>query len=93
MTAFSIIAAIVALGAVYVLVPVAAHTYRRLLGPKTVTCPETLRRTRIELDARHGALTSTFGDAKLKVAKCARWPDHRDCDQNCLEEGEPAVSR
>lgn len=91
-TAFIMIAAIVVLGAVYVLLPVAAHTYRRLRGPKVVTCPETLRRTPIELDAKGGALTSTFGEAKLKVTKCARWPDHRDCDQDCLKEVETAAA-
>jgi hypothetical protein len=92
MTAFMTIAAIVVLGTVYVLLPVAAHTYRRLLGPRMVTCPETLRRTPIELDAKRGALTSTFGDPKLHVAKCTRWPEHRDCDQHCLKEVETTVA-
>ena len=89
MTAFMMIAAIVALGAVYVLLPVAAHAYQSLLGPRMVTCPETLQRTSIELDAKRGALTSTFGEARLSVARCARWPEHRDCDQHCLKEVGP----
>jgi hypothetical protein len=74
------------LGVVYVLLPVAADTYRALRGSKTVTCPETLQRTTIELDAKRAALTSAFGDARLKVAKCARWPEHQDCDQECLKQ-------
>jgi hypothetical protein len=84
--AFILMAAIILLGVVYVLLPVAAHTYRAVRGPKAVTCPETLEPATIELDAKRAALTSTFGDARLKVAKCARWPEHQDCDQECLKQ-------
>ena len=93
MTAMAVmlIAAIVALGAVYVLLPVAAGTYRRMRGPRTVMCPETLQATAIELDAKRAALRSAFGDVKPKVAKCARWPEHQDCDQECLEESSAAA--
>lgn len=85
-TALMLIAAIVALGAVYVLLPVVAGTYRRLRGPKFVTCPETHQPTRIEVDAKRASLMSAFGKEEPKVTKCARWPEHRDCDQECLEE-------
>lgn len=92
-TALILIGAILALGAVYVLLPVAASTYRRMRGPKFVTCPETQQPTRIELDAKRTALMSTLGKETPRVAKCARWPEHQDCDQGCLEEAEAVAAR
>jgi hypothetical protein len=91
-TALTMIAAVVALGAVYVLLPVAAGTYRKMRGPRFVTCPETLQPTRIELDAKRAALMSTFGKDEPRVAKCARWPEHHDCDQGCLKEAEKTAT-
>jgi hypothetical protein len=75
---------VVAIGAGYIALPVFVHAYRRFMGPRVVTCPETLRPVEIGLDARHAAFTSVFGRPRFRVRKCARWPEHRDCDQDCV---------
>jgi len=82
------IAGILAIGGLYVLLPVFVHTYRSLRGPRVVRCPETLLATVIDLDARHGAAAALVGRSALRVRECERWKDHpahRDCDQDCIK--------
>jgi hypothetical protein len=77
------VAGVLAIGMVYVALPVFATAHRRFFGPRFVTCPETLRPSLIELDARHAAFTSVFGRPRFRIAQCSRWPAHWDCDQDC----------
>ena len=82
------IVGVLAIGGLYVLLPVFAQTYRRLRGPRVVRCPETLQPTVIDLDARRAAMGELRGRPRLNVRQCARWkeyPAHRDCDQDCLK--------
>ena len=77
------IAGVLAIGTVYVALPVFASAFRRFAGPRFVTCPETLLPTLIELDAGRAAFTSVFGRPRFRVSQCSRWPALRDCDQEC----------
>ena len=82
------IVGVLAVGALYVLLPVFVYTYRRLRGPRVVRCPETAQATVIELDAVEGAAGALLGRSTLRVLDCARWqawPLHRDCEQDCLK--------
>jgi hypothetical protein len=79
---------VIALGAIYVVAPVVLQAYRRSRGSHLVGCPETGELAEIELDATHAALTAAFGEPRRRVAACSRWPERRDCGQECLAAGE-----
>lgn len=78
------IAAILALGTMFVLIPVASDSYRRFRRRRVVTCPETNGITEILIDARHAACSSLFGNPRLRVNECTRWPRRENCAQDCL---------
>jgi hypothetical protein len=78
------IAAILALGTLFVLIPVASDSYRRFRRRRVVTCPETKASAEILIDARHAACSSLFGNLRLRVKGCTRWPKREDCAQDCL---------
>jgi len=79
-----LLAAIVAVGILYVVVPVAMDVFARYRGGRSLTCPETGAEVRIELDARHAALTAVPGPPRLRVADCTLWPGRGDCLQGCI---------
>ncbi len=82
------IVGVLALGALYVLMPIFAHTYSRLRGKRVVRCPETAQATEIALDAAHGAAGVLVGRSTLRVHECECWktrPDLQGCDQECLK--------
>jgi hypothetical protein len=85
---FLVILAVVALGLLYVVVPVVVGTYRRFAGTKIPTCPATHAIAAVDLDATHAALTAAIGAPKLRVKNCSRWPEHRGCAQECVHEVE-----
>ena len=68
----------------YFVVPFVAGTYLRFRGERVITCPETRRPAAVEVDSIHAALTaaSTYPDLRLK--SCSRWPEKKDCGQECL---------
>ena len=78
------VAAIIALAAVYVLVPVAADTFRRFRTRKSLICPETGQQVEVGIDARRAALTSAFGRALLRVKNCSLWPQRKECGRDCV---------
>jgi hypothetical protein len=82
--ALSVIAAVIALGLVYVVAPVAIGAYRRYRGVQTVECPATGTAAEIELDAVKAAITATTGEPVVAVAHCSHWPERKDCGQECL---------
>jgi hypothetical protein len=86
--AFTVMAAVVVLGLVYVVVPVVLDTYRRFRGTKHVTCPETKLPADIDLDATQASLSAIAGKPDLLVTGCSHWPERRGCDQECVAEVE-----
>jgi hypothetical protein len=83
---FILISAILALGLVYVMLPVATEAYRRYRSAKMLSCPDTGKYVKVALDARRAALTAVFGPAKLCVTQCTLWPERRTCRQACLRD-------
>ena len=83
---------IVALAALYVLLPVAWDAYRRFRGARAVRCPATAARADVELDAGRAALTALFRHPAPRVARCTEWPRRQGCAQGCLAEAAPAVA-
>ncbi len=59
-------------------------TYRRYRGTRLITCPETHQPAAVEVDATHVALTAGLDGGDLRLQACSRWPERRDCGQECL---------
>jgi hypothetical protein len=89
-SAIVLIGIIIAVGVLYVLVPVAFSAYRRACCRAMIRCPETGESAALRLDAGHAAWTATFGNPKLRVDDCSLWPGRKDCEQRCLGALEPA---
>ncbi len=79
-----VVAAVISIGLLCVLFPVAADFYRRYRGARLLRCPETGREAQVGIDAPHVALTSAFGRPRLRVKSCSLWPEKEGCRQKCL---------
>ncbi|HZT59988.1 MAG TPA: hypothetical protein VFA21_15365 [Pyrinomonadaceae bacterium] len=67
------------------------RAYWRSRGTRVVVCPETRRYVAVELDAAHAAATAgEEGGPELRLRACTRWPERRDCDQDCVHQIENA---
>ncbi|MBI3015125.1 MAG: hypothetical protein HYY65_08730 [Candidatus Tectomicrobia bacterium] len=78
-------AAIVALGVLYVLVPVVIEVFLRFRARRMLRCPQTGTDAEVQLDARKAALTSAFGPEKTQVQDCSLWPEKEGCQQDCVK--------
>ena len=79
-----LVALILAFVVLYYTVPSMVGAYIRFRGTRVVTCPETRKTVAVEVDAGHAALTATFTHRDLRLQSCTRWPERRDCGQDCL---------
>ena len=89
---WTIIIGILALGALYVLLPVVLTTFLRYRGRKALTCPETGQTAEVGLDAARAAAGSAFGKLALRVKSCSLWPERAGCARRCLESSEKEES-
>ena len=81
-----LVGAILALGVLYVVLPVVVSTLVRYREARKVECPETKREATIEFDASHAALTSAVGRPRVRIRECSFWPEKKDCAQDCLKQ-------
>ncbi|MDP7385520.1 MAG: hypothetical protein QF593_05780 [Nitrospinota bacterium] len=81
-----VIVSVIALGGVFVLLPVAASVYERLRGIIALRCPETGSSTQVRIDAARAARSALFGRTKIRVQDFRRWPARKDCAQACVED-------
>lgn len=88
-----VIAAVAAI-VVYLLYRVygSARTYFQFRGKRLVTCPENHRTAAVDLDARQAAREAFTHKPKMQLTECSRWPNRKDCGQQCLREIEMAPS-
>lgn len=89
-TPISILVAIVAVGALFVVLPVAVAAYRKYRGTRLVTCPETRETAAVEVNAAQAALSAVAGNPQLRLQTCSRWPEREHCGQECLQQIEAA---
>jgi hypothetical protein len=61
-----------------------ARSFFQLRGKRLVTCPETHKTAAVAVDASRLACEATFGKLHLRLRECSRWPDRRDCGQDCV---------
>jgi len=65
-------------------------SYARFRGQRVITCPENEEFAAVEVDAKHAAATSLFGERELRLQACTRWPEKQNCGQDCLAQIEAA---
>jgi hypothetical protein len=64
------------------------RTYLRARGKRLVTCPENHCVAAVELDAKGAALKTLRGGTCHTLHDCSRWPELKDCAQDCLPQVE-----
>jgi hypothetical protein len=65
----------------------ALSVYRVFRGRMVVRCPETQRPAGVAVDAYHAATTAALeNERELRLSSCSRWPERRNCGQECLRE-------
>ena len=62
------------------------RAYLRYRGDRVITCPENHRPAGVAVDTGHVLLTTLEGRTELRLQSCSRWPERRDCGQECLRE-------
>ena len=82
-SALYLVAVIVAIAAAYFLLTPLVRLYARFRGTRVVTCPENQQPAAVKVDAVRAAL-STVGTRDLELSQCSRWPEKRDCGQECI---------
>jgi hypothetical protein len=87
-----VLLSIVSLAAVYVLlrIVVALDEYLKVRGKMLVTCPETKKAAAVEVAAGRAATQALVGTPHLRLRECSRWPERRNCGQQCLSQIEAA---
>ncbi len=85
-----IVLPILALGVLYVALPVALEVFARYRHRKFLRCPVTAEEAWVLLDARRAAVSAAFGRPSRRVRSCSLWPAHYACGRDCLRlsEGE-----
>lgn len=85
---FWVLLGTIAVGGVYVLYRLygSARTYLKFRGKRLVTCPETHLTAAVELDAKQAAREAFSQKPRMQLSECTRWPERKDCGQECLAE-------
>ena len=62
------------------------RNYLRYRGQRLVTCPETHQAAAVRVDAAKAAITELIGKQEIRLDQCSRWPERRNCGQDCLSQ-------
>lgn len=62
------------------------RNYLRFRGQRLVTCPETHQAAAVHVNAAKAATTALIGKQEVRLDQCSRWPERRNCGQDCLRE-------
>jgi hypothetical protein len=91
-TPLLLIAALVATGLVFVVIPVGLDAYRRFRYRKVIVCPGAHQMAEVMPKAWDAALMAA--SAKQPVARvrwCSLWPKRKGCDEKCMKENWPEL--
>jgi len=80
----------VLLAMVVLLALVLGRALLKYRGDRVVTCPENRRPAGVAVDTGHVLLATLGGKTDLRLKSCSRWPERRDCGQECLRQIEAA---
>lgn len=73
----------------------AIRAYFTFRGKRLVICPETEKTETVDVAEGFAALTAAYGQPKLCLEDCTRWPERNECNQECLRQvqADPQQSR
>jgi hypothetical protein len=80
---FAVIGAVLAIGAIYVGIPLSVEAYRRWRAPRLVACPWKQAAAEVTVKPWRAALTSLFRKPWVEVQTCTFWPECLGCDESC----------
>jgi hypothetical protein len=73
-------------GAAILLAWIAIRGYRVYREAQVVTCPQNGAPVAVRLHAVRAAASDLTGIVDLRLRSCSRWPERRDCGQECLSQ-------
>ena len=81
-----------ALAVIYAIVRSAGaiRMYMTFRGKRLVSCPETHQPAAVRVGAGKAAVEAMVGKKELRLTECSRWPEKRDCPQDCMAQIEEA---
>src|SRR5688500_10126557 len=79
-------AVIIGLGFLLVLARALHAGYFKYRGTRVITCPENHQTAAVEVDAVHAAASAALHAPDLRLSQCTRWPERKDCGQECLSQ-------
>lgn len=77
---------VIAVGLFLVRAIPAVRAYFNFRGKRLVTCPETHRPETVDVNAGETALGVFFSEPTLRLKECSRWPERKNCGQDCLQQ-------
>jgi hypothetical protein len=80
----SITVAVILLGATIIWCALAA--WKRYRGNRVIVCPENHQVAAVQVDAVKAAVTGIAHPPVLRLNQCSRWPEKRNCGQECLRQ-------
>ena len=83
---YALLLAALASGAIWALLRlcIATRVYLSARGQRIIVCPETQQHAAVQLDAFNAASQATAHAPDFRLKSCSRWPERRDCGQECL---------
>jgi hypothetical protein len=83
---FTLVVVLLAIGLfVFRAIP-ALRAYLDYRGKRLVTCPETKKTAAVDVDASEAALGAFLSEPTLRLEECSRWPERKNCGQECLQQ-------
>lgn len=79
---------ILAVGVIGYRIWLSIRSFSKLHGVRLVTCPENKQTVAIQVDAGRAAVQSLAGHPHLRLKDCTRWPEKKNCGQDCLSQVE-----
>ena len=73
-------------GSAFLLTWMAIRGYRLYSKAHVLACPDTGAAVAVKLHVVRAAATNLTGKADLRVKSCSRWPEKRNCGQECLSQ-------
>jgi hypothetical protein len=68
----------------------ALRIYLKFRGKRLVSCPETHQPAAVSVAAGKAALNAAIGTGQIGLSACSRWPEKKDCGQDCLSQVQDA---
>jgi len=63
-----------------------AWVWHRYRGRMVVTCPESHKPAGVTVDGSHAVASGLAKAPDLRLSTCSRWPERRECGQQCLSQ-------